>query len=374
MSVSCGLECVVCFGCTRWAWKRLTYIGAYDSETWPAATPEEFEPIPRICRVILAVYEDDLSRPRFPPPAATAWTPPASSSAPPTTTPAPTAPLPPLPRPPPPPAHPRHPRPQPRPRERLQGPARQPPRAPRRRLRPPRPAQGRRLDPRPRVRRPAPAAARPRPRPRPRLRRPLARLRDRRAHGPPRRRQPRPVRGIPRSRVRCYAIAPARCMSLNLAVKYADVVNSVVLQANQQLHITFNFTPGLCTLDSLPCLLFFVCMRDTFIPEKKKLSDPKRLYAPGRMYHIVERKFCRCGRYPPEVRTAIPVEGRFEHIVLSCNATSDHGIVWIEREAEKALELMKEIAKATTPHHIKRWRGKRVLNKSTEVRWNVPTL
>lgn len=68
MSVSCGLECVVCFGCTRWAWKRLTYIGAYDSETWPAATPEEFEPIPRICRVILAVYEDDLSRPRFPPP------------------------------------------------------------------------------------------------------------------------------------------------------------------------------------------------------------------------------------------------------------------------------------------------------------------
>ena len=47
----------------------------------------------------------------------------------------------------------------------------------------------------------------------------------------------------------------------------------------------------------------------------------------------------RCGRYPPEVRTAIPVDGRFEHIVLSCNATSDHGIIWIEREAEKALEV-----------------------------------
>lgn len=47
----------------------------------------------------------------------------------------------------------------------------------------------------------------------------------------------------------------------------------------------------------------------------------------------------RCGRYPPEVRTAIPVDGRFEHIVLSCNATSDHGILWIEREAEKALEV-----------------------------------
>jgi hypothetical protein len=35
---------------------------------------------------------------------------------------------------------------------------------------------------------------------------------------------------IPRNRIKCYALAPARCMSLNLAVKYADVINSVVLQ------------------------------------------------------------------------------------------------------------------------------------------------
>lgn len=49
----------------------------------------------------------------------------------------------------------------------------------------------------------------------------------------------------------------------------------------------------------------------------------------------------RCGRFPPEVRTAIPVEGRFEHIVLSCNTTADHAIIWIEREAEKALHVRK---------------------------------
>lgn len=49
----------------------------------------------------------------------------------------------------------------------------------------------------------------------------------------------------------------------------------------------------------------------------------------------------RCGRYPPEVRTAIPVDGRFEHIILSCNATSDHAIIWIEKEAGKALEVSK---------------------------------
>lgn len=35
---------------------------------------------------------------------------------------------------------------------------------------------------------------------------------------------------IERKRIRCFAIAPARCISLNLAVRYADVINSVVLQ------------------------------------------------------------------------------------------------------------------------------------------------
>ena len=48
---------------------------------------------------------------------------------------------------------------------------------------------------------------------------------------------------------------------------------------------------------------------------------------------------CRLGRFPPVVRTAVPVDGRFEHIVLSCNAISDHSIIWIEREAQKAMDV-----------------------------------
>ena len=48
---------------------------------------------------------------------------------------------------------------------------------------------------------------------------------------------------------------------------------------------------------------------------------------------------CRCGRVPPQVRTAINVDGWFEHMVLSSNSISDHGIVWIEKEAEKALQV-----------------------------------
>lgn len=48
---------------------------------------------------------------------------------------------------------------------------------------------------------------------------------------------------------------------------------------------------------------------------------------------------CRIGRLPPVVRTAVPVDGRFEHVVLSCHATTDHAIVWIERESQKALDV-----------------------------------
>ncbi|KAL0400738.1 UNVERIFIED_CONTAM: hypothetical protein Slati_4103700 [Sesamum latifolium] len=114
--------------------------------------------------------------------------------------------------------------------------------------------------------------------------------------------------------------------------------------------VTDDFLPRTATpledifksLFCLPCLLCLRCMRDTCISEDKMLKDPRRLYAPGRLYHIVERKPFRCGRFPPVVKTAVPVDGRFEHIVLSCNATSDHAIIWIEREAERALELMRE--------------------------------
>lgn len=60
MSVSCGAEWVVVLGCMRWAWKRCTYIGSDDSATWPTATAAEVEPIPRVCRTILAVYDPGL--------------------------------------------------------------------------------------------------------------------------------------------------------------------------------------------------------------------------------------------------------------------------------------------------------------------------
>ena len=71
MSILCGvplLECVYCLACTRWVWKRCLHTAGHDSETWGLASAEEFEPIPRICRYILAVYEDDIRNPLWEPP------------------------------------------------------------------------------------------------------------------------------------------------------------------------------------------------------------------------------------------------------------------------------------------------------------------
>ncbi|KAJ0987231.1 hypothetical protein J5N97_005587 [Dioscorea zingiberensis] len=366
MSVACGVEFVVCFGCSRWAWKRLTYVGSYDSESWPLADTADFEPIPRVCRAILAVYEDDLSHPRFPPAGGYRMDP---SNIEKRTTYADTK-------------------------------GRCPPyliytdvenreiilairglnlvmesdykvlldnslgkqmfdggyvhygllkaatwllereadtlrrlwveRGPDYRL----VIAGHSLG--------SGIAAL--------MTIIIVNHRDK-------------LGGIPRSQIRCYSIAPTRCMSLNLAVKYADVIHSVVLQDDFLPRTPTPLEHIFGSIFCLPCLLFLVCMRDTFIPESKKLKDQRRLYAPGRMYHIVERKFCRCGRFPPEVRTAIPVEGRFEHIVLSCNATSDHGIVWIEREAQKALDVMRENAKMTSPPPSQRMERKQTLEK-----------
>ncbi|KAF5747469.1 hypothetical protein HS088_TW05G00190 [Tripterygium wilfordii] len=359
MSITCGLECVAVLGCSRWAWKRCTYIGSDDSQSWPTATPEEFEPVPRICRIILAVYETDLRNPKYPPQGGYRLDPDCVVKR--VTY------------------------------EETQG------RAP--------PyiiyvdhehkeivlaIRGLNLI----------------------KESDYKLLLDNRLgmqmfdggyvhHGLLRsaiwllNQEGETLRrlwietgreysmvfaghslgsgvaalltiiavnhreklgGISRDKFRCYAVAPARCMSLNLAVKYADVIYSVVLQDDFLPRTPTPLEDIFKSIFCLPCLLQWVCLRDTFIPEGRKLRDPRRLYAPGRIYHIVERKFCRCGRYPPEVRTAIPVEGRFEHIVLSSNATSDHGIIWIEREAEKAIERMKETSAETitTPPKVQK--------------------
>lgn len=64
---SCGVQHLLCFGCLGWAWKRCIHTGADDSKSWPLAGAEEFRPVPRMCRLILATYEDDLRKPKWVP-------------------------------------------------------------------------------------------------------------------------------------------------------------------------------------------------------------------------------------------------------------------------------------------------------------------
>lgn len=71
MSIVCGvplLECVYCLACARWVWKKCLYTAGHESENWGLATAEEFQPIPHLCRLILAVYEEDLRNPLWAPP------------------------------------------------------------------------------------------------------------------------------------------------------------------------------------------------------------------------------------------------------------------------------------------------------------------
>lgn len=85
-----------------------------------------------------------------------------------------------------------------------------------------------------------------------------------------------------------------------------------------------------------------MCLKDTCTLEEKMLKDPRRLYAPGRLYHIIVRKPFSCDEISPHVRTAVPVDGRFEHMVLSCNSTSDHAIICILQESQRAFDSMQE--------------------------------
>ncbi|KAF2295462.1 hypothetical protein GH714_032977 [Hevea brasiliensis] len=259
MSVAGGVECVVVLGCMRWAWKRCTHVGSDDSASWALATKDEFEPVPRICNLILSVYKTDTEHPQL------------SSS----------------------------------------------------------------LDPKCLIKRVTYEQTLGRHS----LGSGVASLLTIIAVN-----HSDQLGGIPRNKIRfmlwpqlgvCHLTWRLTMIQLKLLTMKV-LMDDFLPRTPTPLEDIFE------SIFCLPYLLFMVCLRDTFIPEGRKLRDPRRLYAPGRMYHIVERKFCRYGRFPPEVRSAIPVEGRFEHIVLSCNATSDHAIIWITRESEKALQTLEK--------------------------------
>ncbi|CAI5536046.1 unnamed protein product [Closterium sp. Naga37s-1] len=213
--------------------------------------------------------------------------------------------------------------------------------------------------------------------------------------------------GFDNARLRCFCIAPARSTSLNLAIKYADIINSVVLQDDFLPRTSAPIDNILALSFCLPCMLCVKCCWDTCGCYKRRVKDPRRLYAPGRLFHIlytsdfsckegkpqlqrggaagedgrasrgpcqeeepqvetavpIEDHFIKyplpppsaspsprlnpvrhalpsCQEEEPQVKTAVPVEDRFEKVVLSRTAIDDHSIVIIERRSTVAVESL----------------------------------
>ncbi|CAI7834565.1 unnamed protein product, partial [Closterium sp. NIES-54] len=147
---------------------------------------------------------------------------------------------------------------------------------------------------------------------------------------------------VRRGRIRCVGFSPPRCASLNLAVRYADIITSVVLQDDFLPRVAHPLALVFGVTFCLPCVLQYSCCHDTCVPEQKRLADPRRLYAPGRLYHMLYTQRCSCEDLPPVALTAIPVEGRFEHVVLSRTATRDHTLPLIAAKLNLFLQTVEE--------------------------------
>lgn len=63
----CIIPCCAIFtiGYCKWGVERCLVHGSMASKDWPEALPEDFRDVPRVCRLILGVYEVDIEHPRF---------------------------------------------------------------------------------------------------------------------------------------------------------------------------------------------------------------------------------------------------------------------------------------------------------------------
>ncbi|GAQ91221.1 hypothetical protein KFL_007460020 [Klebsormidium nitens] len=164
---------------------------------------------------------------------------------------------------------------------------------------------------------------------------------------------PATVGGLRAEQIKCYGVAPPRCFSLDLSVKYSHVINSVVLQDDFLPRISTATVTAIFPLaGKTNCFCRFIvnyacwslckrCLRDTFVPQKALLQDPYRLYPPGRVYHVVH-KFpctCSCAKAPTKVKTDIPVKSRFERAVLTGSTFFDHNLTALIRVLKEELHV-----------------------------------
>ncbi|GAQ90688.1 hypothetical protein KFL_006740020 [Klebsormidium nitens] len=176
------------------------------------------------------------------------------------------------------------------------------------------------------------------------------------------------VGGISRDRLKGYGIAPPRAVSLDLAVKYADVVNGVVLQDDflprmstttiAKIWPVADRTSCFCRY-GITCACCFIiprCLRDSCISDSRRLKDPRRLYPAGRLYHVVVKEPWRW-HPPPKLLTGVPVKGRFERVVITTSTFVDHNLTaLIDTLTEKMVvaPLSAPLTTPPTPHKMER--------------------
>jgi hypothetical protein len=66
MALACAAECALSLACARWVVWRLSLSGADESASWPTASPASFAPVPRACRAALAAYDAGEGEPPSP--------------------------------------------------------------------------------------------------------------------------------------------------------------------------------------------------------------------------------------------------------------------------------------------------------------------
>jgi hypothetical protein len=136
--------------------------------------------------------------------------------------------------------------------------------------------------------------------------------------------------------IRSFLFAPPRVMSIDLTMKYATHINSVIYQddflprvSTKSVKHVFFVTVALNTV-----VVFIYWLRQTF--QSKQEVDTERLYPPGKVYHFVYKQPGRRGKRPIRARVVPSAKGRFERLVLpSVGTVKDHSILLLAKHLKK---------------------------------------
>ena len=76
--------------------------------------------------------------------------------------------------------------------------------------------------------------------------------------------------------------------SINL---YASIVWYMIIISFDEYVFFYKFwIMMVICFNSFPCILCATCLKETCTLQEHMLQDPRRLYAPGRLYHVLVRK------------------------------------------------------------------------------------